>query len=291
MCGVETTRTDTLRAMPVDLHTHSRISDGSDSPSGLVDLAAAAGLGAMALTDHDTQEGIHEAAEAADRVGLELVPGVEVSCGRGTHLVVLFLEPGRGPLQDRLAAIRDGRATRNARMVDRLVELGIDLTIEEVEEEAGDGVVGRPHFAAVLLRKGAVGTVEEAFDRLLGNQGAAYVPRETFSIEEAIPLALASGAVPIHAHPHTPQLGDEPLLDYLTRLKGLGLVGMEVIYPGYDADRRAAYRELADRVGLVVSGGSDHHGTYKPHIRLGSGLDGDVTVPDSVLEDLRAHAR
>ena len=196
--------------MAVDLHTHSRISDGSDTPSELVALAAEAGLSAMALTDHDTQEGIAEAREAAARADIELIPGVEVSCGKGTHLVALFLEPGPGPLQDRLAAIRHGRETRNARMVERLVELGIDITLGEVEQEARVGVVGRPHFAAVLIRKGAVETMNEAFDRYLGNRGAAYVPRETFSIEEALPLARASGAVPVLAHPHTPELGDEP---------------------------------------------------------------------------------
>jgi predicted metal-dependent phosphoesterase TrpH len=277
--------------MAVDLHTHSRISDGSDTPSELVALAAEEGLSAVALTDHDTQEGIAEAREAAARADIELIPGVEVSCGRGTHLVALFLEPGPGPLQDRLAGIRHGRETRNARMVERLVELGIDITIEEVEQEARVGVVGRPHFAAVLIRKGAVETMNEAFDRYLGNRGAAYVPRGTFSIEEALPLARASGAVPVLAHPHTAELGDEPLLDYLVRLKDLGLVGMEVLYPGYDGVRRNAYRALADGVGLLVSGGSDHHGAYKPHIRLGRGIDGDVVVPESVLDDLRAHVR
>lgn len=276
--------------MAVDLHTHSRISDGSDSPTALVEKASAASLSAIALTDHDTQQGIPEARAAADRSGIELIPGVEVSCGKGTHLVVLFLEPGQGPLQDRLATVREGRETRNARMVDRLVELGIDITLEEVEEEAGEGVVGRPHFAAVLIRKGVIGSPQEAFERFLAAGGAAYIPRETFTIEEAIPLARQSGAVPVLAHPHTPQLGDVSLLDYLERLRDLGLVGMEVLYPGFDRDRRAQYGELADRLGLIASGGSDYHGRYKPHIRLGRGIDGDVHVPESVLEDLRAHS-
>ncbi|NND84295.1 MAG: PHP domain-containing protein [Acidimicrobiia bacterium] len=277
--------------MPVDLHAHSRISDGSDTPSELVALAAETGLSAIALTDHDTQEGIAEARVAADGKGIELIPGVEVSCGKGTHLVVLFLDPDPGPLQDRLTVIRHGRETRNAQMVERLVELGIEVTLEEVAAEAQVGVTGRPHFAAILVRKGVVDSIPEAFDRYLGTDGLAYVPRVSFGVEEAIPLARASGGVPILAHPHTPQLGDETLHDYLGRLRDLGLVGIEVLYPGYDRHRRQAYRDLADRVGLLVSGGSDHHGTYKPYIRLGRGIDGDVSVPESVLEDLRAHAR
>lgn len=273
--------------MPVDLHTHSRVSDGSDKPSDLVRRAAEIGLSAIALTDHDTQEGMEEALATGREVGIEVIPGTEVSAGKGTHLVILFLEPGSGPLQDQLARIRRGREERNSRIVDRLDELGIDITIEEVVTEAGEGVVGRPHFAAILVRKGVVPDVETAFTEYLANGGRAYLPRVALDAEETVRLARASGAVPILAHPHTAQVDDrEGLRGFLARLRDAGLVGVEVIYPGYDDVRRRELSTVADRLGLLVSGGSDFHGTYKPHIGLGTGL-GDVKVPESVLEDLR----
>ncbi len=276
--------------MPVDLHTHSRVSDGSDDPADLVAKAAALGLSAIALTDHDTQDGMEEAFEAAERLGIEVIPGTEVSAGKGTHMVVLFLQPGPGPLQDRLAEIRVGRETRNARIVARLNELGIDITLDEVVAEAGRGVVGRPHFAAVLVRKGVVADNDAAFLEYLGTTGSAYTPRLALGAEDTARLARESGAVPILAHPHTIQIDDEEgLAGYLKRLSEAGLVGIEVLYPGYDRKRRKELSKVAERSGLLVSGGSDYHGTYKQHIKLGTGLD-DVRVPESVLDDLRAMA-
>ncbi|MDH5374122.1 MAG: PHP domain-containing protein, partial [Acidimicrobiia bacterium] len=184
--------------MSVDLHTHSRFSDGSDSPTALVNQAKAIGLTAMALTDHDTLGGIGEARRAADGSSLELIPGVEISCewSPGTlHMVVLFLEPGPGPLQDRLAGLQQARATRNDRIVDRLNDLGIDITVEQVAKEAGAGVAGRPHIAALLVERGVVADMRAAFDEYLGNGRPAYVGRERLSPEESIELARRSGAL------------------------------------------------------------------------------------------------
>lgn len=276
--------------MPVDLHTHSRVSDGSDDPSDLVRQAARIGLSAIALTDHDTQEGVEEALATGREVGVEVIPGTEVSAGKGTHMVILFLEPGNGPLQDQLARIRTGREERNVRIVDRLTELGIDITIEEVMTEAGEGVVGRPHFAAVLIQKGVVPDIESAFAEYLAHGGKAYIPRVALGAEETVRLARASGAVPILAHPHTVQVDDrEGLAGFLARLRDAGLVGVEVIYPGYDDTRRRELSTVAEDLGLLVSGGSDYHGTYKSRIGLGTGF-GDVKVPEEVLEDLRRRA-
>lgn len=276
--------------MPVDLHTHSRVSDGSDSPTDLVRQAARIGLSAIALTDHDTQEGMEEAVATGREMGIEVIPGTEVSAGKGTHLVILFLQPGTGALQDQLARIRVGREDRNTQIVDRLNELGIDITIEEVLEEAGTGVVGRPHFAAILVRRGVVPDFEAAFTEYLAHGGRAYLPRVALGAEETVRLARESGAVPILAHPHTAQVDDEEGLGgFLTRLREAGLVGVEVIYPGYDDVRRRELSTVAERLGLLVSGGSDYHGAYKPLIGLGTGF-GDVKVPESVLEDLRRRA-
>ena len=168
--------------MAVDLHTHSTYSDGSETPAELIATAKRARLEAVALTDHDNLDGIPEAIVAAEHHGIELIPGVELSCEwdqGGFHMVVLWLEPGSGPLQDKLADLQEGRANRNQHMVDKLAGLGIDITYEEVLEEAGGTGVGRPHMAAILVRKGVVESMSEAFDLYLAQGRPGYVGRVT----------------------------------------------------------------------------------------------------------------
>jgi hypothetical protein len=279
--------------MIVDLHAHSTASDGSDSPTRLVELAVEKGLGAIALTDHDTQLGVEEARAAATASGLELIPGVELSLQYergGMHLIVLWLEPGRGPLQDQLAELRLGRDERNERIVELLNSAGMPMTIGEVLEESGGGTVGRPHIAAVMMRKGYAPDIRTAFDQWLGSGRPAYVGRRRLDPLEAIALARESGAVPVLSHPHTLGITTAPeMADLLTHLVGAGLVGLEAIYSSYRRHERAGYADLAHRFGLVPSGGSDYHGTYKPGLQLGSGY-GDLVVPESVLDELRACA-
>ncbi len=273
--------------MAVDLHAHSTASDGSDPPRTLVRRAARIGLSAVALTDHDTQEGIAEAEEAAVAAGIELVPGVELSLDHpGMHLLVLFLEPGAGPLQDRLAGLQAGRDDRNARIVEVLQGLGMDITLEDVEAEAGGGSVGRPHIAAVMARKGYVPDIPTAFEEYLAAGRPAYQPRPRLSPADALDLACRSGGVPVLAHPHTLGLADHHLEDLLDELAGHGLVGLECLYATYTPDERARLVEMARRHGLAVSGGSDYHGTYKEGLQLGIGF-GDLVVPEKVLEGLR----
>jgi predicted metal-dependent phosphoesterase TrpH len=167
--------------MAVDLHTHSTASDGSDDPEVLVEKAATAGLSAIALTDHDTQEGIGKARAVADRVGIELIPGTELSLEYlgGMHLVVLWLEPGPGPLQDKLPPLQEGRTHRNATVLAALTDHGMPITMEEVLEQAGGGSVGRPHIAAVMVNRGYVESIPEAFELWLsaGKPGYADRPR------------------------------------------------------------------------------------------------------------------
>jgi hypothetical protein len=278
--------------MIVDLHTHSTASDGSETPETVMELAKAAGLAAVALTDHDTLEGIAEAREAAERIGIELIPGVELSLQYdpgAMHLVVLWLEPGQGPLQDRLAGLQAGRGVRNQQIVDRLNAAGIDISIEEVLTEAGTGSVGRPHIAAVMMAKGYVPDIRTAFDEWLGAGKPGYVGRERLEPEEAISLTRESGAVPVVAHPHTLGLTTaSAMADLLTRLERAGLVGLEAFYSSYRRHEREGYADLARRFGLVPSGGSDFHGRYKPGLEIGSGY-GDLVVDGSVLEELREH--
>ena len=277
--------------MAVDLNTHSNRSDGSDEPAELVRRAAAQSLSAVALTDHDTLEGIEEAQRAAKDLPIELIPGVEISCEwapGAMHLVVLFLEPKPGPLQDRLAELQASRSNRNYRITDRLRQLGIDITMEEVSEESRVGVIGRPHFAAVLVRKGVVTDIPTAFTEYLGNNAPAYVPRLRLEPEEAIILARASGGVPILSHPHT--LGHTAAAEFAAtyrRLAAAGLVGIDAYYGEYSPEEREDLAATARSFGLIPSGGSDYHGSYKEDLELGSGR-GDLEVPDSVLEELRS---
>jgi len=279
--------------MIVDLHSHSTASDGSDPPRKVVELAVESGLSSLALTDHDTQEGLQEAASAAEGSGLELIPGLELSLDfdrGGMHLIVLWLLPGSSPLGDRLAALRAGRDERNLRIVEMLSKVGLPITIEEVEEEAGGGSVGRPHIAAVMMSRGYVPDIRTAFDLWLGSGKPAYVGRNRLDAEEAISLARESGGVPVLAHPHTLGITTAgEMADLLARLRRAGLVGLEAVYPAYRRHEREGYADLARRFGLIPSGGSDYHGTYKPGLMLGSGY-GDLVVPGSLRDELREHA-
>jgi hypothetical protein len=276
--------------MAVDLHTHSTASDGSEAPTALVEKASALGLTALALTDHDTLEGIAEAETAASTADLELIPGTELSLDHhgAMHLVVLWLEPGQGPLQDRLASLQHGRHARNLAIVTLLDVLGMPVSIDEVMEEAGSGSVGRPHIAAVMMRKGYVESVAEAFDLWLGADRPAYAGRPRLSAEEAIALAIDSGGVPVLAHPHTLGINRaEEMADLLDRLRRAGLVGLEAACSGYRRHEREGYADLARRFGLIASGGSDYHGRYKPGLELGTGY-GDLVVGEAVVDELRA---
>lgn len=279
--------------MIVDLHTHSTASDGSETPTRIVELAAGAGLGAVALTDHDTVEGVAEARSAAARAGIDLVPGVELSLHYdrgGMHLLVLFLQPGEGPLQNRLHDLREGRSVRNLKIIELLNGAGMELTIEEVLAEAGEGSVGRPHIAAVMMEKGYVPDIRTAFDRWLATGRPCYVGRERLEAREAISLARESGGVPILAHPHTLGITTAPAMaELLSRLRRAGLVGLESYYSSYRRHERDGYAALAKRFDLVPSGGSDFHGRYKPGLQLGSGY-GDLVVDGSVLDHLREYA-
>lgn len=253
-------------------------------------MAARAGLSALALTDHDTIEGLAEARAAAESLGVRLVQGCELSCevGEATmHLLVYFLDDGPGPLQDRLAGLQEARADRNRRIVTVLNEHGVDVSLEEILEEAGGGSVGRPHVAGVLMRKGYVESVQEAFDVWLAKGKPAYLERDRLLPAEAISLAHASGAVAVMAHPTSLGFDGPQMERFIAGLADDGLDGLECEYGRYSPDLRVALRALADRLGLAVTGGSDYHGRYKPDLSLGTGL-GDLNVPEELLDALEA---
>jgi predicted metal-dependent phosphoesterase TrpH len=269
----------------IDLHTHSNVSDGSDPPARVAELAAAAGCTAFALTDHDRLDGLAEAGAAAAEAGVELVPGCELSCewSPGTmHVLVYFVEAGEGPLQDELVRLQEVRDTRNRRMCE---VLGIEY--EELLAEAGGMGAGRPHAAAILVRRGLAESINDAFDRYLAKGRPGYVEKERLAPQDAVGLARASGGVAVLAHPFS--LGVEPpeLERVVGELTGLGFAGIEAVYGSYAPEDREGLAALARRHGLVATGGSDHHGSYKPHLTVGVGR-GDLAVPDEALAALAA---
>jgi len=274
----------------IDLHCHSTRSDGSEPPARVVELAAAAGCEAVALTDHDTTSGNGEAGGRARELGVGFVPGCEVSCrfSPGTlHLLCYFVDEGGGPLPDLLARLRGDRETRNERLVARLNELGFPISLELVEAAAGGGEIGRPHFARVLAETGAVASYQDAFDSLLGKGGPAYIPKAFVDPSDAIAAATASGALTVLAHPFS--LGLEPagLEAAVAELAAAGLTGLECLYGRYSPEDRAGLLGVARRHGLVATGGSDYHGSFKPDLSVGTGT-GDLDVPVSALDELRA---
>ncbi len=275
--------------MAVDLHSHSHFSDGSASPTEIVVAAVKLHLTALALTDHDNLNGIDEAKRAAEQAGLQLISGIELSCHwqpGGLHMLVYFLEPGSGPLQDRLAELQSSRSNRNYEIVARLNTLGIEITMDEVETEAGGTGIGRPHIAQVLVNSGVVETISEAFDKYLAKGRPAYLERDRLEPEEAIELATGSGAVTSIAHPHTLGLASDEFQPRLKRLREVGLVGLEAYYSEYDPFERRRMAEVANSIGLIPTGGSDYHGTYKRGLELGKGF-GDLSVPDDTVEKLQ----
>ncbi|MDE0120215.1 MAG: PHP domain-containing protein [bacterium] len=275
--------------MGVDLHTHTTASDGSDSPAELVSAAAALGLSAVAVTDHDTTEGLAEAEAAASRAGIELVKGLELSLQWGLgamHLLVLLIED-RDYLSSRLVRVREGRTRRNLKVVELLRSRGMDVTLEEVREEGGSGTIGRPHLASLLVKKGYAPDIPAAFDLYLGRGRPAYVERFRLDPADAIAAAHAAGGVAVLAHPLTLGVEGGRLSAVLEELAEQGLDGMEAHYGAYDPPTRRSLTELARRHGLVPSGGSDYHGRFKPDVKLGTGR-GDLLVPDQVLAELRA---
>lgn len=286
----------------IDLHVHSTFSDGSLTPEQLVERALDMGLTAIALTDHDSTDGIdsfltaceeqttHNGQRTTDN-GRTLIgiSGVEISADvrRGTmHMLGYFINHKDSDLESMLKRIRDGRKIRNKEMLRKLNDLGFELTWDDVAAFAGGDVVGRPHFAQALMARGYVTSKKAVFDLYLAKGRPAYVDRLRLPPAECISVILKAGGVPVLAHPFTLKLGRKDLREHVRELADIGLRGIEVYYPEHSREQVQEYLALAGEFELVATGGSDFHGEINPGIELGKGF-GSLQVPDMVVEELR----
>jgi 3',5'-nucleoside bisphosphate phosphatase len=277
----------------IDLHTHTTFSDGSATPTELVEEAVAIGLSAVAVTDHDTVEGLPEALAAGGRLGLRVVPGVEINLEHERvtmDLLGYFLagQPSDGLLRT-LVDLRGYRDERNARMVERLADLGMPLEPEDLQAVAEDGAVGRPHLGEALRRRGYVSSISEAFELYLRRGGPAWVDRRRLSLPAAVRLLRSSGGLPVLAHPGIIRT-DEAGLEHIVRdAARLGVAGLECYHPAHDAATVKRLLGIAERFGLAVTGGSDYHGSVRPESPLGVG-PGGMRFPDEFLDGLECMA-
>ena len=265
-----------------DFHCHSTASDGVLSPTELIKLAYEQGVRVMALTDHDSTEGIEEA-RAASEPDFTLIPGVELGTdipGAEVHMLGLFLDPDQPELQEILKKLRNGRLGRGEGIVKKLQEMGKEITWEQVQGIAGDASVGRPHIAQALLDNGEVATIKEAFDNYIARSGPAYVERDKMTPVEAVETIVRMGGIPCIAHPRDLENID----DMLAELKSAGMVGMEVYYKDYAPGEVERLRQLAEKHGLLPLGGSDYHGLHGPDEPFPGGQH--TPVPEASIEAL-----
>ncbi len=273
----------------IDLHLHTTHSDGSRTPADVVKLAHGAGVSALAITDHDITTGIPEAMAAGQELGIEIIPGIEISSRHGEselHVLGYFLKWQDPQLNERLMTLRESRHRRNPKIVELLQAAGIDITYDEVRAVAGSDSVGRPHIARVLMDKKVVTSAKEAFDRFLAEGKPAYVPRDLPSPVDAIRWIREAGGLAVLAHPTWVKTVEGTLTDLARQLKEQGLAGVEVHYSTHTPRQTRDYLSLAKTLGLLVTGGSDFHGLTKPDIEVGTGK-GSLHVPDHLLPKLK----
>lgn len=288
----------------VDLHVHSNRSDGSFTPTELVDYAIQKGLSAFALTDHDTTAGIDEAMTYASQKAreasggsdskepmptVEVIPGIEFSTeymSKDIHIVGLFIDHHAPVFQSQIQAFVDSRILRNEKMCQNLQNAGIDITYEKLLAAFPDAVITRAHYARYLLDYGYVKSMPEAFDRYIGDHTPYFVPREKVTPAQAVRLVLDSGGFPVLAHPTLYHMSDDRLEKLVSELKEAGLMGMECIYSTYTPAETRQMTALAKKYALLPSGGSDFHGSNKPKLDLGCGY-GKLCVPDEIMWNIK----
>lgn len=270
----------------VDLHTHTNKSDGSLSPAELVELAAQKNLAAIAITDHDSVEGLDEAMEASEKYDIEVIPGIEFSTsyhGQDVHVVGLFIDHHKESFTKELGNFIASRTKRNKAMCARLRTAEIDITYEKLLETFPGAVLTRAHYARYLFDRGYVKSIPEAFDRYVGDRTKYFVPREKITPQDSIRMILEAEGIPILAHPPLYHMSNERLDKLVADCKEAGLVGIEAIYSSYSNADQRDMRRLAEKYDLLLSGGSDFHGSNKPTLSLGTGY-GKLFVPEEILD-------
>lgn len=286
---------DSKRQGGIDLHVHSNASDGTHSPVEILQNAARLGLQAISITDHDTTEGSRQALACERPATLDFITGVEISAkvplpsnvSGSLHILGYGIDPDYVPLVQALEQLRVARNTRTHQIVERLNQLGIDLTVEQVQAEVGQATPGRPHVARAMIKVGVVKTINEAFDRFIGHGGPAFVGKKRLSGKKTMALITAAGGVPVLAHPCLIKSDHPDMLEVLIeQLCGIGLMGLEAYYPDHSPDDVTRYLELARKFNLVVTGGSDFHGQLIPDIQMGRGR-GNLYIPYTLYENLK----
>jgi 3',5'-nucleoside bisphosphate phosphatase len=274
----------------IDLHSHTNESDGTFSPAQLVAEAQRSGVTSLGITDHDTFAGYDLALPEAREAGVDLICGIELSTklhGQSVHLLGYFLSTdGLGEFRSWIRELQAARRDRNIRLVARLQELGMDITLEEAERR-GRGMTGRPHFAQLLVEKGYVPNLRQAFDEYLDESAKGYVYRREPTFAEGVKWIRDAGGISSLAHPIRVR-GDIRIL--MPELSELGLSAIEAYHSDHSPDHTALYLGLAQRYGLQVTGGSDFHGSVKPDVSLGTGCSGNLNIPDDLLQRLREAA-
>ncbi|MDD3815252.1 MAG: PHP domain-containing protein [Desulfocapsaceae bacterium] len=278
--------------MSIDLHTHSNFSDGTMTPTELVALARDKRISALALTDHDTMAGTEEAMVAGEKMGVEIVPGIEISVLYNHveyHVLGYWADPQNSRLAAALGRLQGARAERNEKILEKLNTLGIPVTVEELQSVSEQGQTGRPHIARILVQRGVVRTMSQAFDQFLKKGEAAYVSRFAYSAAEAVALIRQAGGIAVLAHPtqNDPEVIRLPaVLDDLVRS---GLDGIELYYPTHSNKVKKKLRALAVEHDLVLTGGSDYHGEVRPGTSLAGGKN--IFVPPELLEKMKERLR
>lgn len=274
----------------IDLHTHSIYSDGSMTPAELVRHAKDEGLSAIALSDHDSIGGVAEAVEEGKRIGIEVIPAIELSAEADTetHILGYYIDINNPSLLEKLEYVRQVRREREEEICEKLRGLGFDVSMEEVEELAETDVLCRAHFAKLMVAKGYVESVKQAFDLYLANGRPAYSGRQAMTDEEAVKLIAEAGGVSFLAHLHLTRKPHDELVEFVKRLKDVGLCGIEGYYTEYTPELQEEFQALARDLDMPISGGTDFHGAFKPHISIGRGL-GNMAIPYSLLDNIKKY--
>jgi predicted metal-dependent phosphoesterase TrpH len=272
----------------IDLHAHSTASDGSMSPRELIRHAKESGLAAVALTDHDTIDGVEDALDEGAKVGIEVIAGVETSVAFNPemHILGYFFGDTYKKIEPTLLKLRIKREERNPKMVEKLNGLGFDISMEEVRAEAKGNIVARPHMASVMMKKGYVKSIQEAFEKYIADGKPAFVNKDKLTPEECIEAIAKAGGIPVIDHPIFLGLTWSKLDELVARLVKVGLKGIETYYVENSGDDTGNLLRIAIKHNIIPTGGSDFHGRFKPDIKIGEGK-GNLSVPYEVLERLK----